>query len=229
MKKVSYEIVPMRWEPAWETVDTVLLDMDGTLLDKHFDDFFWEHYVPEIYAENNDLTPLEARKELLARYKRIEGTLAWTDLDYWSRELGLDIPALKLKIDHLIQVHPYVIDFLQYCRRLKKKVHLVTNAHSKTLAIKMQKTAIGAYFDRIICSQDVGLPKEDPEFWQKLETILGFDKARTLLADDNENVLQAAQIYGMGVLIYVARPSSRADIRYSEDFPSIVYFKELIV
>jgi putative hydrolase of the HAD superfamily len=229
MKKVSYEAVPMRWEPEWETVDTVLLDMDGTLLDKHFDDFFWEHYVPEIYAENNDLTPLEARKELLARYKSIEGTLAWTDLDYWSRELGLDIPALKLKIDHLIQVHPYVIDFLQYCRRLKKKVHLVTNAHSKTLAIKMQKTAIGDYFDRIICSQDVGRPKEDPEFWQRLEKILGFDKERTLLADDNENVLQAAQIYGMGVLIYVARPSSRAEIHYSNDFPSIVYFKELIV
>jgi putative hydrolase of the HAD superfamily len=229
MKKVSYETVPMRWEPEWETVDTVLLDMDGTLLDKHFDDFFWEHYVPEIYAENNDLTPLEARKELLGRYKSIEGTLAWTDLDYWSTELGLDIPALKLKIDHLIQVHPYVIDFLQYCRRLKKKVHLVTNAHSKTLAIKMQKTAIGDYFDRIICSQDVGRPKEDPEFWQRLEKILGFDKERTLLADDNENVLQAAQIYGMGVLIYVARPSSRAEIHYSNDFPSIVYFKELIV
>ena len=229
MKKVSYETVPIRWEPEWESVETVLLDMDGTLLDKHFDDFFWEHYVPEIYAENNDLTPLEARKELLVRYKSIEGTLAWTDLDYWSRELGLDIPALKLKIDHLIQVHPYVIDFLQYCRRLKKKVHLVTNAHSKALAIKMQKTAIGDYFDRIICSQDVGLPKEDPEFWQRLEKILGFDKVRTLLADDNENVLQAAQIYGMGVLIYVARPSSRAEIHYSNDFPSIVYFKELII
>ncbi|MBE9519517.1 MAG: HAD-IA family hydrolase [Proteobacteria bacterium] len=220
---------PIRWKPQWEDIDTILLDMDGTLLDKHFDDFFWEHYVPEIYAENNDLTPLEARKELLARYKSIEGTLAWTDLDYWSRELGLDIPALKLKIDHLIQVHPYVIDFLQYCRRLKKNVHLVTNAHSKTLDIKMQKTAIGKYFDRIICSEEVGLPKEDPEFWQKLETLLGFDKGRTLLADDNENVLQAARTYGMGVLIYVARPSSRAEIHYSADFPCIVYFKELIV
>jgi putative hydrolase of the HAD superfamily len=220
---------PIRWKPQWEDIDTILLDMDGTLLDKHFDDFFWEHYVPEIYAEMNDLTPIEARKELLARYKSIEGTLAWTDLDYWSRELGLDIPALKLKINHLIQVHPYVIDFLQYCSKLGKKVHLVTNAHSKTLDIKIQKTAIGEHFDRIICSQDVGLPKEDPEFWRKLETILGFDKQRTLLADDNENVLQAARDYGMGLLIFVARPSSREDIRYSEEFPSIVYFKELIV
>jgi putative hydrolase of the HAD superfamily len=214
---------PIHWEPQWDTIDTILLDMDGTLLDKHFDDYFWEHYIPEIFAEKNDLTPLEARKELLARYKSIEGTLAWTDLDYWSEKLNLDIPALKLKINHLIQVHP------EYCKSLGKEVNLVTNAHSKTLDIKMRKTEIGSYFDRIICSQDIGLPKEEPKFWERLEAILDFDKQRTLLADDNENVLQAAQAYGMGILIFVARPSSRAELYYSKLFPSIVYFKELIV
>ncbi len=229
MKSNEKNIGPIRWQPIWDRIDTILLDMDGTLLDKHFDDYFWEHYVPEIYAGKNDLTPLEARKELLARYKSIEGTLAWTDLDYWSEKLYLDIPALKLKINHLIQVHPYVVDFLQYCVNLGKKVHLVTNAHSKTLDIKMRKTEIGSYFDHIICSQDIGLPKEEPEFWERLESLLGFDKQRTLLADDNENVLKAAQTYGMGVQIFVARPSSRAEIFYSEKFPSIVYFKELIV
>ena len=229
MKSQTENIAPIRWQPIWEAVDTVLLDMDGTLLDKHFDDYFWEHYVPEIFAEKNDLTPLEARKELLARYKSIEGTLAWTDLDYWSEKLNLDIPALKLKINHLIQVHPYVIDFLQYCRSLGNSVYLVTNAHSKTLDIKLRKTDIGGYFDRVICSEEVGLPKEDPKFWERLESILGFDKERTILADDNDNVLQAAQTYGMEVLIFVARPSSRAEILYSAKFPSIVYFKELIV
>ena len=149
MKKQDKSNSPISWKPEWEAVDTVLLDMDGTLLDKHFDDYFWEHYVPEVFAEKNDLTPLEARKELLARYKSIEGTLAWTDLDYWSEKLGLDIPALKLKINHLIQVHPYVIDFLQYCRNIEKAVHLVTNAHSKTLDIKMKKTDLGGYFDKV--------------------------------------------------------------------------------
>ena len=229
MKQRENKKAPIRWQPGWEKVDTILLDMDGTLLDKHFDDYFWEHYVPEIFAEKNGLTPLEARKELLARYKSIEGTLSWTDLDYWSDKLGLDIPALKLKIDHLIQVHPYVIDFLQYCGSLNKVIHLVTNAHSKTLDIKMRKTQIGSYFDRIVCSQDIGLPKEEPLFWERLESMLGFDKNRTLLADDNENVLQAANDYGIGILIFVARPSSRADIFCSEKFPSIVYFNELIV
>lgn len=230
MKRNSAESrAPLTWEPDWSLVDTVLLDMDGTLLDKHFDDYFWEHYVPEVYAEKNNLTPVAARRELLEGYRRIEGTLEWTDLDYWSQELGLDIPALKMRIDHLIQVHPYVEDFLRYCRERGKQIHLVTNAHSKTLEIKMRKTAIGGHFDRIICSQDVGVAKEDPVFWERLERMIGFDKKRTLLADDTEKVLFAAREYGMGVLIYVARPSSRSPVHFSRKFPSIIYFKELIV
>ncbi len=213
---------------SWSQIDTVLLDMDGTLLDKYFDDYFWEEYVPEQYALENGLTPIEARKELLKKYKRVENTLEWTDLDYWSNQLGLDIPELKCKVDHLIQVHPYVIDFLEYIRSLNKTVYLVTNAHSKTLEIKMQKTALGKWFDRVVCSQDVGEAKEQPVFWKKLEQILGFDKKRTLLADDTAKVLQSAKSYGLKHLIYVAKPSSRLDIDHSDEFPSIVYFKELI-
>jgi len=230
LQEISIENrAPLFWEVDWRTVDTVLLDMDGTLLDRHFDDYFWEHFVPEVYAAKNDVTVELARRELLATYKKTEGTLAWTDLDYWSQELGLDIPALKIKIEHLIDVHPYVIDFLKFCRAIGKKIHLVTNAHSKTLEIKMRKTAIGEHFDRIVCAEEVGMAKEDPVFWQRLEKLLDFEPKRTLLADDTEKVLLSARQYGMGVLIYVARPSSTGPIRYSRDFPSIVYFKELIV
>ena len=99
---------------SWDEIDTILLDMDGTLLDKYFDDHFWEEYVPKVFARTHNLTPAEARKQLLARYKQVESTLQWCDLDYWSDQLGLDIPELKCKTDHLIQVHPYVIDFLEF-------------------------------------------------------------------------------------------------------------------
>ena len=212
----------------WPEIDTVLLDMDGTLLDKHFDDYFWEQYVPEHYSLMHGLSVEEARQQLLARYQRVENTLDWTDLDYWSRELGLDIVALKLRINHLIGIHPYVIEFLEFCLRMRKKLYLVTNAHSKTLAIKLKETSLSGWFDDIVCSQDLGLPKETPEFWPRLAARLEFDPKRALLADDTEKVLEAARAGGIGHLVYVARPSSRKPVRYSKEFPSIVYFKELM-
>ena len=210
-------------------IETVLLDMDGTLLDKHFDDYFWEHYIPEVYAEQNGMTLKDARKELLEKYNSRLGTLEWTDLDYWSDELGLDIPELKMKVNHLINVHPFVIDFLNFCRRRGKRICMVTNAHSKTLEIKLKKSAIGDFFDEIICSSEIGTAKEDPEFWPILEKRLGYAPERTMLADDTEAVLKAAREYGgFGALIFVALPSSRSPVKFSPDFPSIIYFKELM-
>ena len=212
----------------WSRIDTVLLDMDGTLLDRNFDDYFWGQYVPEVYGLKHDIPTEEAQIKLLKRFRSEEGKLAWTDLDFWSQELGLDIPALKIQVDHLIQIHPYVIDFLIFCRKTKKKLHIVTNAHSKTLDIKIRKTAIGDHFDQIVCAEEVGMAKEDPKFWEELKRIIPYDENRALLADDNENVLASAHAYGIKYLVYVARPSSRLPICYSNRFPSIVYFKELI-
>jgi len=213
---------------CWDAIDTVLLDMDGTLLDKHFDDYFWEQYVPEHYSLKHGLTIEASKKELLGRYRQVENTLDWTDLDYWSGQLGLDIPELKIRINHLIDVHPYVPAFLRFCRRKAKAVCLVTNAHPKTLAIKLEKTDIGHLFDRIVCAEEVGLAKEEVLFWKRLEVKLGFDRRRTMLADDTEKVLLSAERYGMGRLIYVARSSSRQPVRYSARYPSIEYFIELI-
>jgi GMP/IMP 5'-nucleotidase len=212
----------------WSDIDTVLLDLDGTLLDKYFDDYFWEEYVPKVFAKVNGLSPSEAQKALLGRYQRVESTLQWTDLDYWSEQLQLDIPELKCRIDHLIQVHPHVIDFLKFTHLNGKQVHLVTNAHSKTLKIKLRKTTLGPWFSTVICSEEIGESKEHPEFWRRLELMLDFNKERTLFADDTEKVLRAARDYGIRHLIHVARPSSRLPIQFSKDFPSISYFNELI-
>ncbi len=215
-------------ETFWGQIEYVLLDMDGTLLDKHFDDYFWETLVPETYAAKRNLEIQQARQELLAKYKSREGTLEWTDLDFWSEELDLDIPALKIQVDHLIAVHPYVLEFIEYCQKLNKKIYLVTNAHSKTLEIKMAKTALRGHFDGIICSQQIGVAKEEAVFWDGLKAHIPYDPAKTLLADDTEEVLRSAEQAGIKYLVYVAKPSSKAPYRSSDRFHSITYFKELI-
>src|SRR3972149_7178016 len=213
---------------SWNNIDTVLLDMDGTLLDKYFDDYFWEHYLPEEYAKKYNIGPDEAKQQLLSRYRKEEKTLAWTDLDFWSQELDLDIPALKEQVHHLIAVHPHVEDFLKFLRTQGKRIHLVTNAHYKTLDLKLRKTEIGKYFDSVICAFDIGLPKEDNAFWEKAAKVIRFNKETTMLVDDTENVLLSARAYGIRYLILKARPSSRGELRTSEQFPAISYFKELL-
>ena len=34
----------------WSKIDTVLLDMDGTLLDLHYDSHFWLNVIPQQHA-----------------------------------------------------------------------------------------------------------------------------------------------------------------------------------
>jgi putative hydrolase of the HAD superfamily len=219
---------PIRPDFSWREIDAVFLDMDGTLLDKYYDDYFWEHYVPQIYGEKHKLHHPEARQQLLGIYRSVENTLQWTDLDYWSERLGLDIVSLKREISHLVNIHPHVIDFLAYMQSIGKKVYLITNAHPKALQVKMDKVKIEKWFERLVCSQEVGAAKEQPEFWQKLQTILPYDKETILFADDTEKVLRCAAGYGIRHLIHIAQPSSRLDPRHSPNFPSILSFRELL-
>ena len=146
--------------PTWDEIDTVLLDMDGTLLDLHFDTHFWLEHVPARYAEANSLSIEKARAQLMKRYRSAEGKLEWYCVDYWSDQLNLNIEILKQEVDHLISLRPDVISFLQALANAGKHRILVTNAHGKSLSLKMKKTPIGDHLDEIITAHDIGLPKE---------------------------------------------------------------------
>jgi HAD superfamily hydrolase (TIGR01509 family) len=202
--------------------------MDGTLLDKYFDDYFWEHLVPEKYAEIHNITFGRAKEELMKKYKVHEGTLNWTDLDFWSNQLNIDIPAMKEQVKHLIEVHPHVENFLRMLGKEKKKVFLVTNAHYKSIDLKFKKTLIGKYFDAVLTSFDTGYPKEDIKFWEAAEKRLGFDKGKTLFIDDTEEILKTAKKFGIKYILYKARANSKVKPGRSNDFMHIIDFDELL-
>jgi GMP/IMP 5'-nucleotidase len=213
---------------SWNRVDTLLLDLDGTLLDLHYDNHFWLEHVPRRYAEGRGLSLTEAKRELMARYKQAEGTLDWYCVDYWTRELGLDIPLLKSEVDHLIAVHPHVLDFLDAVKTAKKRVLLVTNAHGKSLTIKFRRTQLGGHFDGIVCSHDVGLPKENVEFWERMQKVQPFAPDAALLVDDSLPVLRSAQRYGIGQVLAVYRPDSSLPEKDVGEFRAIRTFREIM-
>jgi putative hydrolase of the HAD superfamily len=212
----------------WQGIDCVLLDLDGTLLDLNFDNHFWQVHVPLRYAEARGMAREEARDELRARYHARAGTLEWYSVDFWETELELDIMRLKEEVAHLIGIHPHVVDFLVAIRAAGKRVILVTNAHHKSLTLKMGRTGLSGYFDDLVSSHEIGLPKEDPDFWERLRARIPFDPVSTLLVDDNLTVLDSARTYGISHLIAVRRPDTRQPPKDTGGYAAIRDFSDLL-
>tara|TARA_R110001599_G_scaffold351822_1_gene584807 strand:- start:143489 stop:144157 length:669 start_codon:yes stop_codon:yes gene_type:complete len=212
----------------WDAIDTVLLDMDGTLLDLHFDNHFWMDHLPKLYAAKHQISETESAAFLQATFRSGEGTLQWYCLDHWSEQLEMDIPALKQEIQHMIRVRPFAIEFLTQLHASHRDVVMVTNAHRKTLELKMANIDITGWFDRVVISHDLEAPKEDQAFWHKLQALHPFNPARTLLIDDTERVLDSAQEYGIVHLLTLLQPDSQSQKRLSTRFPSIHHFNEIM-
>ena len=212
----------------WKTIDTLLLDMDGTLLDLHFDNHFWQAHVPLRYAEIKGLSKEAAREELIARYHARTGTLAWYSVDFWETELELDIMALKEEVAHLIAIHPAVVNFLIAMRAAGKRIVMATNAHHKSLTLKMARTGLQPHFDTLISSHALGHAKEEQAFWHALQAVEPFDPSRTVLIDDSLPVLDSARKFGIQHLIAVRRPDTRLPVKDTHGYTAIDSFNELL-
>jgi HAD superfamily hydrolase (TIGR01509 family) len=206
----------------------VLLDLDGTLLDLAFDNHFWRERVPEAFARCRAITLAQARAELEPRFAAREGTLDWYCVEYWSRELELDIGALKQQAAHRVSWLPGAREFLQRVRALGKRLVLITNAHPITLAIKDARTEVISYFDAGFSSHRFGAPKEQPQFWRELAKVEPFDPGRSLFVDDSIEVLRAARDAGIGLIFAVRLPDSSCAGRRHEEFPTVDAVAQLL-
>lgn len=212
----------------WNAIDTVLLDMDGTLLDLHYDNYFWSEYLTGVYADKHRISKDEARSQLHEQINGEVGTLQWYCLDHWSERLDMDIPALKREVDYKVRLRPHVIEFLTQLHDSHRDVVLVTNAHQETLRIKMDKVDITGWFDRVVVSHDLDAAKEEQAFWHRLQVLHPFDPARTLLIDDTERVLDSARRYGIAHLLTLLQPDSQQQKRIDTVFPGIHHFDEIM-
>lgn len=212
---------------CWDQIDTVLLDMDGTLLDLYFDNHFWLDYMPKCYAEAQHISVDEAKTQLFAEFSEHRGTLNWYCLDFWSERTGLDIVKLKHEIQHLIGLRPNAITFLEKVQASGRKAVLVTNAHRGSLDLKLKLIPMEPHFDAVFSSHDFGLPKEAPEFWSRLKEVLHYEEKRTLLVDDSLSVLRSAKNAGIAHTLGVLQPDSTLDSMDTEEFIGLDCFSSI--
>lgn len=210
----------------WQDIDTVLLDMDGTLLDLHFDSYFWLEHLPRRYAQIHELDQEVARTAIQSRIEACHGTLGWYCLEQWSESLKLDVRALKQEVQHKIQIRPHVETFLTRLQEHGKRRLLITNAHPQSLSLKLEITAIDRWLDGVISSHELEQPKEEQAFWHRLQEREAFDPERTLFVDDSLPVLDSARRYGIRHLLSIHQPDSQVE-RWVDDYPAIHHFDEI--
>ncbi|WOT07059.1 GMP/IMP nucleotidase [Shewanella youngdeokensis] len=212
----------------WREIDTVLLDMDGTLLDLHFDNHFWVKLIPAVLSKERSITKQAATAWVEKCYRNVEGTLDWYCMDYWEQQLGLDILTLHKTLADRIQLRQDSLPFLYALQHAKKQRILVTNAHPKGLMLKLEHTDLGLGLDAMISSHETGYPKEEPLFWQHLFKQFNLNPSRCLFIDDNEAILAAAKLAGVGYQLGVANPDSQKPNKQFSDFPAIEDYHHLL-
>jgi HAD superfamily hydrolase (TIGR01509 family) len=212
----------------WDRVDDVLLDMDGTLLDRQFDNFFFEEELPRRYAAKEGLKLDASRERLMSMYRSVEGEPAWTDLNYWTGRVGIDVVAMHRELQHMIGFLPGAQQFLDAVRAKGKRIVVLTNAHHTGVAVKSARTGLDRYVDRIVDAFEVGYLKMRAEYWPACRRLVGFDPTRSLYVDDDESCLDAARQYGIAAIVHSAKSSSRLPSERSSTFPSVEHLPVLL-
>jgi HAD superfamily hydrolase (TIGR01509 family) len=205
----------------WTAIDTVLLDMDGTLLDLRFDNWFWQELIPSRYAAANGLSQAETQGLLAPKFIEVKGTLQWYCIEYWTRELRLDIRSIKREALSRVSFLPGAQAFLSKLKDSGKRRVLVTNAHPATLGLKNEHVALTQYFDAYYSAHPFAYPKEDAAFWPRLAAEERFQPQRTLFVDDSLAVLNAARDFGIGWLRAVRRPDSGQPPQHTGEYAAV--------
>ena len=209
----------------WSGLDTILLDMDGTILDLAFDNHFWGTVIPREWGLKRGLDTNTSQQRLAPVFANEQGKLNWYCLDFWGDTLDLDIPAIKAQYADGIRWRP------------RQRLFTATAGQSSGRGVdhqrpppdaemKAERLPIAQWFDKMISSHDYGAPKETPAFWNAL---MG-ERPSTLSERFSWTI---RSMFGFGEGIWYRRPHHAATARLDSPaarvtrFPAIHHFDEI--
>lgn len=214
--------------PEWTSIDTVLLDLDGTLLDQAYDNHIWRDLIPQRFAVARGMDLHAAYAEIARLFAGRSGTLDWYDIEFWTRTLGVDVAALHREVRSHVSWLPGAREFLLRMRALGKRLVLLTNSHPAALAVKQEETGVLDLLDAAASSQEFGAPKEQAGFWSAAHARFGYDPGRSLFVDDNSKMLDAARLSGVRWVYGVRHWDTKGSRREHPDHDAVDAVLDLV-
>lgn len=182
----------------------MLIDMDGVILDNTYDNNFWQNQIPAVIAKNKGISFDDAKRLAIQIFNFKKNTKDWYDIDYWSNMLNVDIEAEKrssLSFDR-IKLYEGVTETLNKLKN-RYRLLLITNAHRKTLNIKLEKYDLAPYFENMLCAHELHYVKENVQLWYMLRSKFQLNYTKTVLIEDTINNINIGLSAGISRAIYL--------------------------
>lgn len=182
-------------------IDTVIFDLDGTLLDtKRLIEQSFIHTFEKFYPEH-ELTDQEldaffgpTLKESFSKYAKDANEVE--EMIKYYREYNV------MMHDEMVEAFPGVKDVLKYLKKHNYKLAVVSSKKSDLVNHGLEFCKIREYFDLVVGSDEVKNPKPDPEGINYVLKTLGSknglyvgDSTMDIIAGKNANIKTCAVIY----------------------------------
>ena len=169
----------------------VSLDLDGTIVNRDYVDYFWLELVPTLYSERHGLNLEDAKREVQRQYDEIgPKDLRWYNPEYWFQRFGLDSGMLSWALEEAGRfVKPYR-DALEFIEAVKGEVQLVLSTSASCEFIKLVFARVPeleqAFAHVFSSTSDFSLPGKPPEFYKAILKQLGAEPSEIIHAGDDE-------------------------------------------
>ncbi len=189
-------------------------------------DNFVKDYI-RINEEMWDLYRLGKISKESLRVKRFDDALKLHGVD--NQKLATEYCDRYIDFcPELTATFPGTHDMLEELKGLGKKLHIITNGFSEVQYRKLSNCGLENFFDVIICSDQIGVNKPDPEIFRVAMKKSGAAAAASMMIGDHPeiDVLGANQVGIRGVLFdpnehYQPHPSMER-IKHLGELPSLV-------
>lgn len=217
------------WEDLLDSVDAVLFDLDGTVIDSMW---IWKQIDIDYFNMFN--------KEFPEDYQaKIEGMSVYETARYSRQTYGFEQSieemintwnemAFKQYSENVV-LKESVIDFLHYLREKGIKMAIATSNSEILCNEVLEKRGIKDYFDSIITGDNCIVGKPAPDVYLQSAENLGVAPERCLVFEDLSNGIKAGNSAGMRTVAVWDDYSSKSwDEKRQEADYSIMDYKEII-
>lgn len=176
------------------SIDTILFDLDGTLLDTN-------ELIRESFIHTFNLYNISFTEEDLTEYNGPPLRETFLKLDpEKGEEMVQEYRRFNVENhDQYVDLFPNALETLSALHKANIKTAIVTNKMRDVTLIGLELTGLDEYFtaERIISLSDVSVGKPNPEGIIKAMKVLNSKKDTTLIVGDSYHDLEAGQKAGI--------------------------------